>query len=248
MTRFEIVLPTIAENLALDEALLVAAESSSSPPAPRQTGCWPTGALRVWSWPQYAVIVGAGGKLTDEVHLDRCDADGIPVLRRSSGGGTVLLGPGCLLYSLILPLEPPLDDLNGSYRFIMGRIAEALSHDIGDVACAGSSDLVWRDRKVSGNSQQRKRTHLLHHGTLLHGFDLPRIVRYIKHPPRMPDYRRDREHGAFVANLPLSAERLRELLANAWEARDVSTEWPRDLVAQLVAEKYGCDEWRRRRV
>ena len=61
------------------------------------------------------------------------------------------------------------------------------------------------------------------------------------------DYRRDRPHSDFVANLPLAADRLKELLTNAWEAHDAVSHWPRDVVARLLAEKYGQDEWRQRR-
>ncbi len=237
MLRLDLTLPTLAENLALDEALLRDAEAGG--PA----------VLRFWSWPTFAVVVGAGGQLAAEAHLDRCAADRVPVARRGSGGGTVLLGPGCLLYSLVLPFDahPSLVDLNASYRHIMGRLAETLSAEIPGVALAGTSDLIWRDRKVSGNAQQRKRTHLLHHGTLLHAFDLDAIDAYVQHPPRMPDYRRARPHADFVANLPIDEERLKSILTIAWDARGEMTNWPREGVHRLIDEKYSRDAWHSRR-
>jgi lipoate-protein ligase A len=237
MVRLELTLPTLAENLALDEALLL--ETAAGGPA----------VLRFWHWPSYAVVVGAGGKLSAEVHLEQCAADGVPVARRSSGGGTVLLGPGCLLYSLVLPMaaHPALSDLNASYRHIMGRLAAALAVEVDGVAWNGISDLVCGDRKFSGNAQQRKRGHLLHHGTLLYAFDLPMIDRYVRHPPRMPDYRRDRPHSDFVINIPIAADRLKELLTIAWDAHEAVENWPCAAVERLLAEKYGQDEWRQRR-
>src|SRR2546429_689077 len=104
-------LPSLAENLALDEALLLGAEET-----PGQEG------LRVWEWP--------------------------------------------------------------------------------GLACAGVSDLAVDGRKVSGNAQQRKREHFLHHGTLLYGFDATTMARYLRLPPRQPDYRQRRQHAEFVTNLP----------------------------------------------
>src|SRR5262245_36170851 len=96
MTRFlDRTLPTLAENLALDEALLIAAEAGGPE------------VLRLWRWPAPAVVLGAGGRLADDVRADACAADGVPVRRRSSGGGTVLLGPGCLCYSLVLGMDRP---------------------------------------------------------------------------------------------------------------------------------------------
>lgn len=233
MTRLDLTLPTLAENLALDEALLDDAQAGG------------VATLRFWTWPTFAVVVGAGGALEGEVQLDRCAEDGVPVARRSSGGGTVLLGPGCLLYSLVLPMDAELADLNRSYQVISTKLAEALA--IPGVAFAGSSDLVLDDRKFSGNSQQRKRTHLLHHGTLLHAFDLTAIDRYVKHPPRMPDYRRDRPHEDFVVNLPLSEGELKNRLIAAWQAKEPRGNWPRNEVIRLATEKYGTGDWLRRK-
>src|SRR5687768_15507648 len=84
-------LPTPAENLALDEALLLEAEAGRAGEV-----------LRIWEWPTPAVVLGAGGSIADDVNKPACAADGVPIARRASGGGTVLLGRGCLLYSLVL--------------------------------------------------------------------------------------------------------------------------------------------------
>src|SRR5437868_2848192 len=91
MYFLEKTLPTLAENLALDEALLLEAEAGRGGEV-----------LRLWEWPLPAVVLGAGCRLAEDVDEERCRADGVPVLRRASGGGTVLLGAGCLLYTLVL--------------------------------------------------------------------------------------------------------------------------------------------------
>ena len=237
MQFVDLTLPTLAENLALDEALLLAAEAGAAE------------TLRLWHWPTSAVVLGAGGRLDDDVHEDACRADGVPILRRSSGGGTVLLGAGCLAYSVVLRFDrdPILTDLHGSYRFILGRILRGLEPHVAPLALQGSSDLTWADRKFSGNAQQRKRTHLLHHGTILHAFDMTSIPRYLKAPPRQPDYRRQREHAEFLTNLPIEGETLERVLREVWQADEVAENWPTELVRQMVAEKYLRDEWTRRR-
>jgi lipoate-protein ligase A len=235
MKSLNLTLPTLAENLALDEALLLDAEAGGPE------------ALRLWQWPSHAVVLGAGGRIGDDVHEDACQADGVPIARRSSGGGTVLLGPGCLLFSLILRFDrhPALSDLHASYRFILDRIGGVLS--VGPVSLRGSSDLVLGDRKFSGNAQQRKRTHLLHHGTLLYDFDFAFLDRYLKAPPRQPEYRRDRRHADFLVNLSIDATMLAQRLCEAWEVEDALTTWPEQLVQQLVEERYSRAEWIRRR-
>src|SRR5688572_11263689 len=112
MKFLSLTLPTLHENLALDEALLLDAESAGG-----------AAFLRLWEWPRLAVVLGAAGSLAADVCAENCARDGVAIGRRSSGGGTVLLGPGCLLFSLILPysLSHELTQINASYAWILGQ-------------------------------------------------------------------------------------------------------------------------------
>jgi lipoate---protein ligase len=230
-------LPTLAENLALDEALLLAAEAGGPE------------VLRVWEWPTCAVVLGAGGRIADDVNEDRCSADHVPMARRASGGGTVLLGHGCLLFSVVLAFarDPALTQILSTYVYVLGRVADGLRSLAPDLDVRGSSDLSRLERKISGNAQQRKRTHLLQHGTLLYDFDAEQAARYLRLPPRQPGYRRQRSHRDFMANIPATAEQLRRCLRDVWRADNEMMQWPQDIVQKLVAEKYALDEWIRRR-
>jgi lipoate-protein ligase A len=238
MHFLDLTLPSPAENVALDEALLLAAESGDGGEI-----------LRLWEWPEPAVVLGSGGRLADDVDEAVCTAEGVPIVRRSSGGGTVLLGRGCLLYTLVLSFErdPELTDIRRSYRFILGRIAEALAEGVGPLEPAGISDLVHADRKFSGTAQQRKRSFLLHHGTLLYDMDLSQVPRYLREPPRQPDYRGGRSHLAFVGNLPLSRGEIQQRLRRQWDAEEARLTLPMGEVKQLVLDKYGDPQWTRRR-
>lgn len=223
-------LDTLNENLALDEALLLGAEAGDGGEV-----------LRVWGWPRPAVVLGAGGRIADDVDAAACEQDGVPLARRSSGGGTVLLGPGCLVYSLVLRYDRAneLRDIRKSYHWILARIVGAMP----GVAVAGPSDLSVGDRKFGGSSQQRKRNHLLHHGTLLYAFDLSLIGRYLREPPRQPEYRGRRTHGEFVTNLRTDRVALRERLRTAWGAQPSGQSSSVGLVRQLCAEKYNTTGW-----
>jgi lipoate-protein ligase A len=237
MRFLDLTLPTPAADLALDEALLLRAEAGAGGEV-----------LRIWERPAPAVVLGSGGRLADDVDEAACRADGVPVLRRSSGGGTVLLGPGCLLYSLVLRYDraPQLSAIRESYAYVLTRVARAL---LGEDAAelAGVSDLATAGRKFSGNAQQRKRDHLLHHGTLLYAFDLARVGRYLLPPPRQPEYRTGRSHADFLRNLDLPADEIKRRLRAAWGADVEETAWPEEDVRRLAAEKYMADEWTRRR-
>jgi lipoate-protein ligase A len=233
----DLTLPTLDENLALDEALLLEAEVGRGGEV-----------LRFWEWPEPAVVLGSGGRLADDVDEAACTADRVPVLRRASGGGTVLLGPGCLCYSLVLAYDrsPALREIPFSYAYILDRIADALAGVLPGIERAGTSDLAAWGRKFSGNAQQRKRAHLLHHGTLLYAFDLGRLGRYLRMPARQPEYRGRREHGDFLCNLPLDAAALGRRLRDAWSADTLLAVLPEEAVRRLVREKYARPEWVRR--
>jgi len=235
MRYLDLTLATPAENLALDEALLLEAEDGADE------------VLRVWEWPALVVVLGSGCQLAENVNEAACQADGVPILRRGSGGGTVLWGPGCLLYSLMLRYDrdPTLTEIRPSYRYVLERVGQVVG--LPGVSQEGISDLTLEGRKFSGNAQQRKRDVLLHHGTLLYGFDLACVSRYLKPPPRQPDYRRQRAHQEFLVNLPLSAVELKQRLRTVWGADQEQAIWPQDLVSRLCQERYGRPEWTRRR-
>ena len=126
----------------------------------------------------------------------------IPILRRDSGGGAVVLGPGCLSVALILSLDarPALADVAGSYATLLRALADALA--IPDVTIR-STDLALGNRKFAGHAQRRLRHTLLHHGTILYGFDLGLIDTLLPEPPRRPAWRGSRRHREFLANAPL---------------------------------------------
>lgn len=237
MEYLDLTLPTAAENLALDEALLDEAEAAD---APRET-------LRIWeaTWPM--VVVGRSSSVELEVLSETCRELGIPVLRRVSGGATVLAGPGCLMYALVLDyrLRPDLRTVENAHRWVLGKLTAALKPHVPEVRCRGTSDLAIGELKISGNSARCRREHILYHGTLLYDFPLPLIERCLKMPPRTPDYREGRPHERFVANLPIDAAMLRRLLVETFDANIQRETWPAERVARLVAGKYGQEDWSR---
>ena len=126
-------------------------------------------------------------------------------------------------------------------------LTEALDGVLSDIASAGTSDLAAAGLKFSGNAQQRKRDFLLHHGTLLYAFELGRVARYLRMPPRQPDYRQGRPHEAFLQNLAISGEELKRRLRVRWAVDQEMTAWPAAAVQRLCEEKYRQEEWTYRR-
>lgn len=240
MQQLLLTLDTPAENLALDEALLDAAEA----------GEVPAGVLRLWESPQYCAVLGRSSSAQVEVDLAACHQAGVAVLRRSSGGGTILAGPGCLMYAVVLDFAayPQLQAVGQAHQYVLGRLAASLAPNVPRVDAAGISDLAiavpggWR--KFSGNALRVKRRHILYHGTLLYDFQIERIGQFLAAPTRTPEYRGDRPHTEFVTNLPLTGEQLRQALLDGWQAHVPLQPWPRQRVADLVSSRYGVEgQW-----
>jgi lipoate-protein ligase A len=178
--------------------------------------------------------------------LDACRALGVPVLRRISGGGTVVQGPGCLNYTLVVPTtdDPAWGGITTTNRKVMEVHARVVRRLLGrEVRREGDTDLAVDGVKFSGNAQRRKLRSLVFHGTFLLDFDLALIERLLPMPSRQPGYRQERAHGAFVANVPLGRAALKTALTEAWGASDPLQDWPEGLTQQLVREKYSRDEW-----
>jgi lipoate-protein ligase A len=235
----DLTLPTPAENLACDEALLEQCAAGSADVAAG-------GVLRFWESATPFVVLGLANRVAEEVNQEACGAAGVPILRRCSGGGTVLQGPGCLSYALVLPVPEggPLCTITGSNQFIMQRQAAALAAVLGEpVTVEGHTDLAVRGRKVSGNAQRRRRDWLLFHGTFLLGLDPALMTLCLRPPPRQPAYRQGRGHQEFVTGLPVSIGAVKMALVQAWEATAGVPGWPVDRVADLVAQKYGQAGW-----
>jgi lipoate-protein ligase A len=174
---------------------------------------------RVYRVPEPVVVLGRGSRPELELDLEACRRDGIPILRRRGGGCAVLLDPGNLIVAVSLRV-PGLGANLEHFRRLSAWLLEAL----GRVGCPGvrregPSDLVLGTRKVSGACIHRSRD-LLHYGaSLLVSPRVELMERYLRHPPREPEYRRGRSHRAFVgALLPGASEAELARLERALEA------------------------------
>jgi len=228
-------LPTPEENLACDEALLDLCEAGGTEEL-----------LRLWAPRQYFVALGYANKAETEVNLPFCRSHAIPVLRRCTGGGTVLQGPGVLNYSLILRINDssPCHSISATNQFILERHRDALA----GLLCAplewrGQTDLAIGGLKFAGNAQRRCRRFLLFHGSFLLHLDLSLVEQVLPLPSRQPDYRLNRSHSDFLINLNIPASTLSTALIKAWDATTSLVPIPHDEITRVAREKYSLDEW-----
>jgi len=173
-------------------------------------------AVRIWTCADAAVVLGVSRELDSEVDVEACDRLHVAVLRRASGGGTVLIGPGTLQYAFALPhpagssasaagpasaaAPPSIDDVK---RFCSDVVSEALAASgiRAPIDSDASGDLRVGSRKVAGVALRRLRDATLLHGTLLVDADLETIAAVLRHPAREPSWRQGRPHLDFLANL-----------------------------------------------
>lgn len=179
----------IAGELAADLVMLTRALEHGEP------------SFRVWQSPKLVVVVGRAVEVDAEVDVSACRSFGVPIVRRPSGGRSVVIGPGTLQYTFALPyrIDPGLTAIPSSKSFCNRLLLDAL----GDprVRSHHSGDLVLGDKKVAGLAIKRARDAMLLHGTILMAADLDMIGRLLRHPVLEPDYRRGRAHRDFLANL-----------------------------------------------
>ena len=241
MKLLNVTLETAEGNLALDEALLLTMDRE---PHSEEM-------LRVWEPSTMHVVLGRASKVEQEVNASECVADAVPLFRRTTGGATILAGPGCLFYSVVLnrTRHPDLKGLEQIHQFVLNRVAQGLGTRIADIRREGTSDLTLPGeeggprKKFSGNSLRVRREALLYHGTILCDFPLASISRYLRTPPRQPDYRAGRDHQHFVANLGGNRSDLMRAIQEGFPIDGTVVSYPRSLVEELVETKYRRDDW-----
>ncbi|HEV2394912.1 MAG TPA: biotin/lipoate A/B protein ligase family protein [Verrucomicrobiae bacterium] len=235
MEHCELTFHNPALDLACDEVLLDVCEAGRA-----------GSLLRLWEPARHFVVVGYGNAVASEVNIEFCRRHSIPILRRCSGGGTVLQGPGCLNYALLLQVEdhPALQGIGGTNEFVLQRHREALAALLKTpVEKKGHTDLAIGGLKFSGNAQRRRKRFLLFHGCFLLNLDIDLLQQVLPLPSRQPDYRSNRSHADFLLNLKVPAQMLKAALLKAWEATEPLARAPVEQITALAREKYARDEW-----
>lgn len=239
MLFLDLTYPTPAENLACDEALLDLSSKGATDEV-----------LRVWESPAHFVVLGFSGALRRDVRVNACAMRDIPILRRVSGGGTVVQGPGVLNYAVVLRPSGSHEaaTVRGAHRFALTKLAAAVTSVTGErPELQGDSDLAIEGKKISGNAQRRKSGSVLVHGTVLLDLDLSVVEDVLPVPDRKPEYRGDRSHTEFIRNLGIDGAALRKALREEWRAAGHAADPPPERIARLVGERYTLDSWTARR-
>ena len=169
-------------NMAVDEALLNAFKEGDLP------------IFRLYRWEEASLSFGRFSKPEETLDWNRVRTEGIPCVRRITGGGILVHG-GDISYSLVVPHAYVRDKgVREAYRELCAFLirlyevlgidaAFALDRDLPEaqspVCLAGTEayDIVTGGRKIGGNAQRHTRHAMLQHGTIPLEIDRERFER-----------------------------------------------------------------------
>ena len=159
--------------------------------------------LSTWVPKSSLVVLGSSNKADIEVKELACEEDGVPILKRYGGGGTVVLHSGCVVVSLGIWVSQFYYN-DRYFRKINDAVIHTLAaewREFSGLTQDGLSDLTFGERKIAGTSLFRSRNYLLYQASILVDARVDLMERYLKHPSREPDYRAGKSHRNFVAGL-----------------------------------------------
>lgn len=188
------------ENMAMDEALFRVLQERGGPPI-----------LRFYGWQRPALSIGYFQNAGQEVNLQHCREHGMDIVRRPTGGKSVLHDRE-LTYAVVSPEVPPFfsDNLIGNYQAVCSCLIRGFSEvgiEVGmakdcrhdgnkamDSICFARPapfELLARGRKICGSAQVRSRGCFLQHGSILLDFDAEKNCRYLLSSAAQKDDRGD---------------------------------------------------------
>jgi len=154
-----------------------------------------------WVPDKVYLVLGQSNRASRSLITDRVIADEIPVLKRPSGGESVILSPKTLVISVRL-ISEKLENPKVYFKQVNGAIIQGLQNmGIKDVGYRGISDITIGNKKILGSSIYRKKNIVFYHAVLNIAEDISLIGKYLQHPSKEPDYRKGRDHGDFVTSI-----------------------------------------------
>lgn len=158
-------------------------------------------AVKVWIPSEMCIVLGRSNNPDDSLVLDNVIKDNIPVYKRPSGGETVILSPNTVVISIALK-QSNFKGGKTYFNLINNKLKESLQ-DIGiqNISLKGISDLAINDVKILGSALYQNKDVVFYHAVLNISESTELIEKYIKHPLRQPDYRKNRLHSEFVTSL-----------------------------------------------
>jgi lipoate---protein ligase len=157
--------------------------------------------MLVWQPSETIIVLGQSNTPERSLVMENVLSDDIPITKRPTGGEAVILSPRMAVITVARKFE----EMVRSRDFFMevnGMILDLLAGlGVKNYGTRGISDITIGHRKILGSSMHRRENRLVYHAVLNIAEDPSIFERYLRHPSREPDYRRNRPHGEFVTSL-----------------------------------------------
>jgi len=185
-------LPVFPGRLRKNDALFIYGASQEKP------------FVRIYEQQAVEIVHGPSFRADRELFIDRCEEDGVTVTERRGGGGTVVLSPGVLVITITGEKKNEREGALDIFHRVHDAVIAALSKaGVNNIIRAGISDLADGGKKILGSSLYigSKPPLFYYQSSLMVSNDLTLLDRYLRHPPREPDYRGGRGHSDFCTTL-----------------------------------------------
>lgn len=154
-----------------------------------------------WTPDRFCIVLGRSDSPDTALEVENVLNDGISVLKRPSGGHTVVLSGKMVVFSIKADFKKA-GNPKRFFRLVNMRLIEAfIERGVTNIHSRGISDLSIEDRKILGSSMYLKNNSIFYHAVLNINEEVSSISKYLKHPTSEPDYRKGRPHEDFVTSL-----------------------------------------------
>jgi lipoate---protein ligase len=148
-----------------------------------------------------AIVMGISGQAQQLIQLKKLQQAPIPLIRRFSGGGTVVVDENTLFVTFICQKADLAHSVSPFPRPLMQWTAELYRPLFSNHPFQlQENDYVLGERKWGGNAQSITKERWLHHSSLLWDYHSDNMD-YLLLPPKMPVYRQGRTHTDFICCL-----------------------------------------------
>ncbi|KZV40330.1 lipoate-protein ligase A [Dorcoceras hygrometricum] len=147
------------------------------------------------------IVMGVSGKPVELLDTESVLRDEISVIRRYTGGGTVIVDHATIFVTFICNKDA-ISGLQSYPQPIMcwsSLLYKEVFKGIGDFTLR-ENDYVLGNRKFGGNAQSITKNRWVHHTSFLWDYEISRMG-YLKLPKRAPQYRQARDHLEFICRM-----------------------------------------------
>ncbi|KAK7394484.1 hypothetical protein VNO78_15013 [Psophocarpus tetragonolobus] len=148
-----------------------------------------------------SIVMGLSGKLSELVETKPALQDHIPIIRRFTGGGTVIVDQNTIFVTMICNKDvvPKVQPFPRSIMSWSGLLYSEVFEGLADFHLR-ENDYVFGDRKFGGNAQSITKHRWIHHTSFLWDYEVKNMS-YLKLPAKAPQYRLTRDHMDFVCRM-----------------------------------------------